>query len=269
MPALDSPRFAGLAGELTGQDDERPALVLLHGLTYDRRLWGPALHELRHLDPSRRVLTLDLPGHGDSPRRDSYRMDDLVGVLDLALREAGLPAPVLVGHSISAVLATRYAARYRTGGVINVDQPLAVVPFAELLQSRQEVLRGPGYLALWEVMLAGMHLELLPEPARLLAEAISDPRQDLLLGYWDDLLTGNPAALGDRMTADLAEVRATGVPYQAVFGRDPRPEYEKWLAAMLPDAVVTVLPDSGHFPQLAHPVAFAELLANGPGSSRS
>ena len=91
MSALDSSRFAGLSGDLTGQDDERPALVLLHGLTFDRRLWGPARQELRKLDPSRRVLALDLPGHGDSPRRDSYRMDDLVGILDLALREAGLP----------------------------------------------------------------------------------------------------------------------------------------------------------------------------------
>jgi pimeloyl-ACP methyl ester carboxylesterase len=196
-------------------------------------------------------------------------MDDLVGILDLALKEAGLQPPVLVGHSISAVLATRYAARHRTSGVINVDQPLVVVPFAELLQSRQEVLRGPGYLALWERMLAGMHLELLPGPGRLLAETISDPRQDLLLGYWDELLTENPAALGDRMSADLAAVRANGVPYQTVFGQDPSPEYEKWLMASLPDAVITVLPAGGHFPQLADPAAFAGVLTEFPGSSGS
>jgi pimeloyl-ACP methyl ester carboxylesterase len=45
----------------------RPPLVLLHGLTFDRSLWRPSLAELRRIDPGRRVLALDLPGHGASP----------------------------------------------------------------------------------------------------------------------------------------------------------------------------------------------------------
>lgn len=40
-----------------------PAIVLLHGLTFSRRTWDPitALLTDRH-----RVVTVDLPGHGDS-----------------------------------------------------------------------------------------------------------------------------------------------------------------------------------------------------------
>src|SRR5262245_44968604 len=55
-------RFAGLAGDLIGDDPGSAPLLLLHGLTYDRRSWQPVLRELRHLDPDRRVLSLDLPG---------------------------------------------------------------------------------------------------------------------------------------------------------------------------------------------------------------
>ena len=56
------------ACRLAADDDygARPPLVLLHGLTFDR-LRRPSPAELRRIDPGRRVLALDLPGHGTSP----------------------------------------------------------------------------------------------------------------------------------------------------------------------------------------------------------
>jgi pimeloyl-ACP methyl ester carboxylesterase len=50
--------FAGLSGVLEGEADRRPPLVLLHGLTFDRAMWLPALAELRTADPGRQVLVL-------------------------------------------------------------------------------------------------------------------------------------------------------------------------------------------------------------------
>ena len=107
--------------------------MLLHGLTYDRRLWGPALDELRTLDPGRRVLNLDLPGHGGSPQQ-LVPLDQLAPVIREAVEDAGLRTPVLVGHSAGAILATIYASRYPASGVVNVDQPLLTAPFAQLLK---------------------------------------------------------------------------------------------------------------------------------------
>jgi pimeloyl-ACP methyl ester carboxylesterase len=255
-------RFAGLAGDSLGEDDQRSPLVLLHGLTYDRRLWGPALRELRTLDPGRRVLNLDLPGHGESIRRDSYAMEELAPLIREAVEAAGLRSPVLVGHSAGAVLATIYASRYPTSGVVNVDQPLLTTQFAQLLRAHEATLRGPGFTTLWDMMVASMHAELLPPDAQQLLRTITDPRQDLLIGYWEDVLTASPADLADRIAAGLAALRRTGVPYLTVFGQTPSAEYQTWLADMLPDAVSTVLPDSGHFPQLAHPTRFARVLAS-------
>ena len=46
--------FAGLAGDLHGDADDRPPLVLVHGLTFDRSIWGPARAELAAIDPAGR-----------------------------------------------------------------------------------------------------------------------------------------------------------------------------------------------------------------------
>ena len=51
------------------------------------------------------------------------------------------------------------------------------------------------------------------------------------------------------------------MPYLFVAGHDPGPEYLGWLNRELPQAEVTVWPGSGHFPHLAQPGRFAELLA--------
>ena len=43
-----------LAGDLEGVADERPPLVMLHGLTFDRSVWRPVLEPLRLRDPGGR-----------------------------------------------------------------------------------------------------------------------------------------------------------------------------------------------------------------------
>jgi pimeloyl-ACP methyl ester carboxylesterase len=84
--------FSNLAGDLAGAPDRRPPLVLLHGLTFDRTMWHPALAHLAALDPGRQILSLDLPGHGDSPGWPG-KMADCLAVL----RAAGMPYRVVAG----------------------------------------------------------------------------------------------------------------------------------------------------------------------------
>ncbi len=253
--------LAGLAADDYGRSDDRAPLVLLHGLTFDRSLWRPALAELSRIDPGRRVLALDLPGHGASPGWPSYDVHSLARGVRRAVGEAGLQSPVVVGHSIAAIVATAYAAQYPTRGVINVDQSLQVAPFADLVRSLAGQLRGPAFPAIWQMFAASMHVELLPEAAQELLRSSSQPRQDLVLAYWRELLERPVSELADLAAAALETVRGTGVPYLVVAGADLAPDYEKWLTKMLPQAVVAVWPASGHFPHLAHPLRFAECLA--------
>jgi pimeloyl-ACP methyl ester carboxylesterase len=262
--------LAGLAADDYGESDARPPLVLLHGLTFDRSLWRPALDDLRRTDPGRRVLALDLPGHGASQGWPSYDMAGLARGVYHAVEEARLHAPVIVGHSIAGVIATVYAARYPTRGVINVDQSLQVAPFASLLRSVADQLRGPAFPAVWQMFVASMHAELLPDAGQELVRSSSRPRQDLVLAYWREVLDRPGSELADMVGATLAAVRAAGVPYHVVAGDQLEAGYRQWLAEMLPDATVAVWPGSGHFPHLAHPDRFAACLAEvGSGGSNA
>ena len=99
---MSDPNYYGrLAGDSYGGfDDERAPLVLLHGLAFDRRQWGPAVNELRLIDDHRRVLVVDLPGHGDSPRFAPYASDEVVDAIHQTMVAAGMGEPVVVGHSL-------------------------------------------------------------------------------------------------------------------------------------------------------------------------
>jgi pimeloyl-ACP methyl ester carboxylesterase len=79
-------------------------------------MWRPALAELSKIDPRRRVLSVNLPGHGRSVRWPSYDVEGIAEGVHRAAEEARLRSPVVVGHSIGAVNATAYAARYPASG---------------------------------------------------------------------------------------------------------------------------------------------------------
>ena len=253
--------FSNLAGDLGGEPGRRPPLVLLHGLTFDRTSWHPALAELATLDPGRQVLALDLPGHGESPAWASYDMESLAEGVHRAVGEAGLRPPVLTGHSVAGVIATIYAGRYPAAGVVNVDQPLQVEPFARLVQSLAGTLRGPGFAQVWSQFEVSMGIGLLPQGAQDLLRSHRYVRQDLVTGYWREVLDEPPGELARKTADGLAAVRDAKVPYLFVAGHDPGQEYLGWLNRELPQAEVTIWPGSGHFPHLAQPRRFAELLA--------
>ncbi|MFG1923001.1 alpha/beta fold hydrolase [Cryptosporangium sp. NPDC048952] len=225
--------FDQISATLTGVADDRPPVVLVHGLSYDRRQWGPLVREL---DPGRRVLALDLPGHGQSPRRDSYVSGEVAEVLHRAIEAAGFEAPIVVGHSLGGVLVTVYAARYPTRGVVNVDQPLTLGRFGAVVRAAEPVLRGPEWRTVWDRFVAGMGIDSLPAEVRGLAED-SRPRADLLLGYWEEILRLPDEVIDAQRREELASI---SVPYVSVMSGD--------------------FPDAGHFPHLAHPGAVARII---------
>ena len=251
---------AGMAADLYGVADERPPLVLLHGLTFDRRIWRPVLDHLARVDPDRRVLALDLPGHGESPGQLPHSPRHILELIRQAVDEAGLTAPVLVGHSISGGFASFYAARHPTRGVVNIDAAPDPAVLAQL-RSVEAQARGAGFYDVWAMMEASFRTDLLPAAARELVAGNSRPRQDLVVSYWDGYLRQTPAEAEAMLTNAMAEVARSEVPYLLILGAEWDPDKTSWLSDALPQLKVEVWPDTGHFPHLAHPGRFARVLA--------
>jgi pimeloyl-ACP methyl ester carboxylesterase len=89
-----------------------PDLLLVHGLTDSSGGWAQAV---AHWQAAYRVTTLDLRGHGDSPRFTEVQLDGHPG--DLMVEDVlgvvrRLDRPVVVGHSLGGAVALTVAARH-------------------------------------------------------------------------------------------------------------------------------------------------------------
>jgi pimeloyl-ACP methyl ester carboxylesterase len=261
LNAFPSRTYAGLAADDVGRSDDRPPLVLLHGLTFDRQMWRPALTELDTADPGRRAIAIDLPGHGDSPDAASYTVEAIVERVHKAVSEAGLEAPVIVGHSAAAGTAFLYGVLHPSRGVVAVEGTLRVGAFAGMAQAMEPMLRGPGFREAWDRITARVFgLDEVDPEVRDFVAATSRPRQEIVLGYWRELFERTPQELDAMVAQGAASIRASGLPYVAVVGHEPSPEDADWIHANMPGTRTEVWPHSGHFPHLAHPRRFAEIL---------
>ena len=240
----------GLAYDCAG---EGVPVVLLHGLTFDRRSWRPIVDRL-----DGRVLSIafDLPGHGESGG-SGQAFERLTALIRARLDELGVERPVVVGHSMSGGIALAYAAQHPVRGAVDVDGPLDVRPFASLVHRLEPALRGDAFAETFRtVFQASMGLDQLAPDVRELALAGQRIRQDLVLGYWAEILGSEPDDLQARIDRALD---AIDVPVLAVFGRElTAPESER--LARVPDAACEVWRDFGHFVHLVDPARFAARL---------
>jgi len=232
-------------------------LVLVHGLSEDRRAWDPLVPRL---EGRFRVVRLDLRGHGDSPDADDYGALAMAGDVAAVVAEAGIDEPpLLVGHSLGAVVVTAYATSAPARSVVNVDQPLRLGDFATALAPVADALRGPAFAETFAAVLDGLgHDGVPPESLEYLEARHRAARQDVVLGVWEQVFTTPPEELTALAASILAAVQ---VPYLAVHGSEPPPGYADWLTAQQPGARLEVW-RGGHYPHLAEPDRFVELLSS-------
>jgi pimeloyl-ACP methyl ester carboxylesterase len=229
-------------------------IVLLPGLTFARQVWDPIADRL--VDRYQ-VVTVDLPGHGDS---DGSAADpvEVVSRLHATLTGLGIDTPLVVGHSAGALLATGYASTWPVRGVVNVDQPLVVAPFAAFAQQKAAELRGPDFEAAFAPFELSIGCDSLSQPERDRVQALRQIRQDVVLDHWHWPLTTAPDELQRRVDALLEGISA---PYVYVADGEPPDQVRDHLFSHVRSARIATLPGGGHVAHLAHPAEFAEVVA--------
>ena len=116
-------------------------IVLVHGGGAHSRWWD---HIAPLLSAERRVIAIDLSGHGDSGRRESYSFDVWAREVLAVTADAGLTTPpVVIGHSMGGIVTLRLAATSgsRIEGAVIVDSPLRDPAPEEQAAQHQRVFR--------------------------------------------------------------------------------------------------------------------------------
>lgn len=197
MPMLERDGVK-LFHEETGTGD--PAMVFVHGWTCNHTYFRP---QADHFGTTHRVVSVDLRGHGMSDQPDDgYTVGGFADDVAWVSRELGLDRPVIVGHSMGAVIALELAARHPDlpGAVVMVDPaPIVVGPeLAPMLTGLVDAFKGPDHVEARRGLIEGMLFIADDDPtvkARITDEMLAAP-QAVAAACFDGIVSWDgPAAL--------------------------------------------------------------------------
>ncbi|MGF1554092.1 MAG: alpha/beta fold hydrolase [Paracoccaceae bacterium] len=253
------------------REGDTPPIVLIHGASGNLRDFALALMPL--LARKRHVIAVDRPGFGHSSHAvGAVRLTGQVRVLRTALRRLGHRRAVLVGHSYGAAVAMAWAlehaddvaalglvsgatmdwggglgALYRLGGTRGLGFLVSqLAPFTReaVIERTLASIFTPDPVPARYRAEGGVELALRPATFRLNARQVN--------------------ALHAQVVAREADYPRISCPVAIVHGeRDgvvPAEVHAKPLAARVPHARLTLLPEAGHMPHHAQAEAVADAI---------
>lgn len=237
-----------------------PAVLLSHSWQCDGRQWPqvPAL-----VGAGYRVLNLDGRGHGRSGRhRQRFTMWDLAEDLIAVLDDAAVDEAVLVGLSVGGFAAIRAALRHplRVRALALADTGAA--PAARLGRAKVAALGRLSLTPARRLVVDVVVNQLFgPTARRHQPELVAQWRQRFLDQDAASMLVAIQSIMArDDVTPRLAEISAPTLVIVGEEDRDPGVMASASLAARIPGARLTVLPDTGHLAALEQPDAFESAL---------
>jgi pimeloyl-ACP methyl ester carboxylesterase len=241
---------SGLAYEEHG---EGMPVVFLHGLTFDRTTWRPIIERL---GDGVRSIAFDLPGHGDTAG-EPCTVRETPARIKAALDSLAIREPVIVGHSISSAIASLYAASYPVRGLVNVEGTTDIRPMAELVRRLEPVLKSDRFADAFAPFQQSMGFEHVPEPLRTRELESQNIRQEIVLGYWEQLFREDPNELQQEIAAGMASIEA---PCLSVFGHELSADERTYLEGQVRGVQIEEWPDRGHLIHLAEADRFTARL---------
>ena len=239
-------------------DEAGIPVVLLHGVTDS---WRSFEAVLRHLPLTIRAFALTQRGHGDSGRPASgYRTGDFAADLAAFMEAIGLRSAVLVGHSMGATNAQRFAIDHpeRTLGLLTVGSFAsyrANPAIAELCESAIATMTDPIDPAFVRDFQQSTLAQ--PVPDALLDTAVRESLK-VPARVWHAAFAG---FLEDACFGELSRIAA---PTLLVWGdRDalvPLADQDMLLNSIAGSRLI-VYPGAGHAPHWEEPERFARNLA--------
>lgn len=237
--------------------EARGVLLLIHGVASNHTRFREFIKH-SELTCNWDTLRVDLRGHAASVHRGVINLDvwgaDLCALLDAC----GYPRAVLVGHSLGANIAARFAHRYpeRVAGLILIDpvqaqamlKPRTRSALGAALSVTVPAVRWLNTMGLYRRELPKLDLEQLDQHARvLLAQGRDAEMEQLYSSNWESLKYF-PTATYLQDVAQALQPLSTPAPQipalmlLSVHGRDAAVELNRAYAARLPQCDVVEIP---------------------------
>jgi pimeloyl-ACP methyl ester carboxylesterase len=242
--------------ETAVERSDGPVAVLVHGAGSDHRVW--AYQSVGLARRGWRVLAVDLPGHGRSEGAAPDSIPVLADTLAALLEAAGVPPGLVAGHSMGALAALDFAARYpdRLTRLVLVGEAarMPVAP-ALLAAARDDLPRAAAMIAGWG------HASEEGEDGAVNRKA--EATRLLLEQSAPGVLAAGLAAC-DSYDGTWAAARI-GVPTRLILGGADKMSPAKAglsLATLISGARATILPGAGHMLISDRPDAVLDALSD-------
>lgn len=230
----------------------REALVFVHGWGGSRGLFREAMEAF---GGERRILAIDLPGHGESEDVDeAHTMDLYADVIAGAMDEAGIERAVLVGHSNGGAAVRQFARRSgpRCTALVIVDGSLTNQVSREQMGA---VLQGLASDKAGQVVqaLAGAMTQ------RMRDEEDAQQVRDAMLFTPPEALAKSLRAMAEDAIWQPDPITP---PLLLVLAQQPAWDeaYFEAVRRMAPQAVVRIWPGASHFLFMDDPERFARVV---------
>ncbi|GAA1248084.1 alpha/beta hydrolase [Prauserella halophila] len=236
-------------------ETDRPGLVLVHGGSAHSGWWD---HIAPLLAPQRRVVAVDLSGHGDSAARDAYDITLWAREVVAAADAGGIAGPFHVaGHSMGGWVTAQTGAEFgdRLTGLTIIDSPLNDHPPEErtarpvrVHPDRETILGRFRTLPPQDV--------LLPYVRRHIAEESVRPVEGGWTWKFDPTITVPHTPL----RGILPRIGCPTSFLRAEHGLVPPDMAQQIRSLLRPHSMLVDLPDAGHHPMLDRPLALVTAL---------
>lgn len=228
------------------------ALVFVHCGSCDRTYWD---NQVPEFSKNYRVVTIDLPGHGQSGQeRKNWSIDSFAEDVQTVVTKLDLKRLVLVGSSLGAPVSVAAARRMP-------DRVVAIVPVDSLLNVEQKIT---------------------PDQLDGVIKQLQDDYKGAMTAFTNQLLfsPNTPAAVKERVLKDVTSrppdmaiailkgivtydvtpvLRETKVPIHAING-DHAPTNLEVNRKYAPQFDAVILKGVGHYPMLEKPAEFNQAL---------
>jgi sigma-B regulation protein RsbQ len=236
------------------QGKGEPALVFIHCWSCDRHLWD---NQVSAFAKNHRVVTIDLPGHGESGQgRKKWSVESYGDDVKRVVEKLNLKRVVLIGSSMGGPIALEATRRMpgRVAAIVpvdtlhDVDNKLPPEQLEEVFKQLRVDYKGA---------ITGFLNQLFFSPstpdavkARVISEVTSRP-PELAIAILQGIFTYDAGPALREIKVPIRAINADMNPTNLEVNRKYAPQFD-----------VAIIKGTGHYPMLEDPKRFNEMLAD-------